>query len=383
MFNIKRYLNKDMNTEIEDTILNDTKQMNKLYEKIDSLEMIITNKDIEIKNIYDENELLKQKIIMLEEIINNKDNYKRKEFNVKIDDLPSDESELESDSENTINNLKIKENKEYKKVLNELKEIKSKYNDIKEDYVKIQNKNKEPIESNEQFLNLKSKYDEILYEKELKENNIEKKQDEINKLNDTINKLKDEKSKFDYSSSTQTKANKKYTDHVKEKQKNKSLPMLERYPIKIYNKISNNLNEVITFMTSENKIIIEFNSKIANKMEDTNIDKDKLLKDRKIWNDIFNSLVEIGEITNNSAEKTKLKYKILRCSELYEKYQENLSRFKIPLSYIEEISEKEWSKWLEEFDIVYKNVFRDKFPCSHIYKNGKSCSIIGCEKKHR
>jgi hypothetical protein len=104
---------------------------------------------------------------------------------------------------------------------------------------------------------------------------------------------------------------------------------------------------------------------------------------KPIWNSIFKHLVEINEIKDTNSGRTKLKHKIIRCSELYDKYGENLSRFKIPITHIEQISDKEWPDFLNAFNLLYKDIFKDKLPCEHKYKNGKQCDIIGCRKKHK
>lgn len=252
-------------------------------------------------------------------------------------------------------NINIENTKEYQNLLDENKKLKDK---------------QESSKSNSEN-NIEQKY--------INENNDLKKLEEEYKKQ--IEELKKElKNHMESSNESRKSRNNK----IKDNQKNKELPMLDRYPIKIYNSINNNnVNEVVKFMTSENKIMIEFNSNIANKMYDTNIEKDKLLKDRKIWNELFDVLVEIGEIKGSSQEKTKLKHKIIRCSELYELYGENLSRFKIPISYIEEITNKDWPKWKMEFDELYNNLFKGKKSCEHMYKNGKRCGIMGCRINHK
>ena len=86
MINIKkRFGIIDMTKEFEETILNNEKQMEELYEEVDKLNNIIKNKDIEIK-------LLNDKIEMLESIINK--NEIKKETITPSKNMPENEDNI-------------------------------------------------------------------------------------------------------------------------------------------------------------------------------------------------------------------------------------------------------------------------------------------------
>jgi len=61
---------------------------------------------------------------------------------------------------------------------------------------------------------------------------------------------------------------------------------------------------------------------------------------------------------------------------------DNLKKFRIYISYISLLNEKEWKLFLEEFDKLYKETFKNIDPCQHKYKNNKVCGMFSCNKNH-
>ena len=320
----------NMNKVIEETILNDTKQMDELYEEIEDLKKIINNKDIIIKNINDENKILKDKIEILESLINK--NSAKEEIKTETLNKGNNKKDILTPPKTPDNNT-FKPKPVYKLFEEENKET---FYDTKED---ITNKNEDNIEKDNN-LNTKNK---------------DKKEDKINSDDNT----------------------KKYTLRAKNKFEDKTLPILERCNVIAYNynidnhKKKNNI-ELLDFIGSEHKVMIKFNSIISEKIN-TN--------DKEIWNDIFKFKIENGEL--HSYNKYYYKWKILRCKELYDKYGESLGKFRIYVNYFGKITPIEWNQYLIDFDKLYKDTIKEEDICKHKYKNEKLCNRVCCNINHK
>jgi hypothetical protein len=161
----------------------------------------------------------------------------------------------------------------------------------------------------------------------------------------------------------------------------KSLHILERCNVIAY-KYNLNLNnvkdkkdlEILEFIGSEHKVLVRFNSNIAERLDK---------KDKKIWEEIFKFKIDNSELSNSPSTKSNFKYKILRCKELYDKYGENLSRFQIYVNYIGKLTQKEWDEYLIEFDKLYNDKINVTNLCQYKYKDDKICNRFNCTIKHR
>lgn len=219
-------------------------------------------------------------------------------------------------------------------------------------------------------------------ENELKNNNIK---NEMDRLKNTI---KITEKTLPSPSASSEKTSDKIPDKIPEpsishdakknnKFFNKSLPILERCNILAYDYNydlhNDKTNEILQFLSSEHKVATKFNSIVA----------DKIGKDDNIWKDIYNFKIKNKELKDSNSSKSNYKFKILRCKYLYNKYGENLNKFKIYSTYIGRLTYKEWDHFLIEFDKLYNDTFKDMEKCQHEYKDGKICGIYNCNIKHK
>lgn len=333
---------KTTTKEMEETILSDTKQMKGLYERIEELENIIGNKDIEIKNLNEDIILLQNKNKILNDIIEKNTNKSIKNLESEVNDLYVNNSSEVLIDKNVCNKF-------------------TKYYSFEE----ICNIPLPPITDDEEILlNVEKNIEsvKVLYENQ---NNLDvflnnyglKNQDDL------IEVLERSKNNNVPMNDTGKKTS---------KNRDKTLSILERYPVKIYKIKHIKNNEILSFMASENKVLIRFQSMIAEKINDDTI-----------WEDIYNFKIEYGELKNTRSEKKRFKYKITRCKILYDKYSENLSNFQIYLSHISDMSENDWKMWLLDFDKLYNDVYKNDVICKHKYKDDKICGKIDCKVKHK
>lgn len=310
MINIKkRFGIIDMKKEFEETILNNEKQMEELYEEVDKLNNIIKNKDIEIK-------LLNDKIEMLESIINK--NEIKKETITPSKNIPENE-----------NNIAEKEiNKNSYNVYTQLPTPSISIN--KKDNINNYNKRPKKVTLNDCLYNYYKNND----------NNEECKSTPI------INKPK--------------------------RHRDKSLPAIERYPVKIYEKTN---SELLQFVSEENKFKINYQYKISEKIN-------KKIEEITI-DEIIDYKIKCEGLKDNKDQRKRLKYKIERCKTLYEKYDEKLGRFKISLNYLSEMPEKSWNSWLLSFDKIVNDLYKQSIICEYKYKNNKFCGKYDCKIKHK
>ncbi len=279
------------------------------------------------------------------------------------------------------------------------------------------NSNKINIYENPEFVKLKEERDKLLNNEQLVYDNISKDKDEeykekINGLEDAIynirynnkelidnlnkknNALKEQleimkkqhseeleklnKKEDLLPTPTNSNENKNRLEKSKNKFDNKKLNILERCNVKVYNydnlECNNEELTILDYISSENKILIRFYSSITEKFDKN---------DETIWKKIYKFKVNNGEIVDYPDNKKRFKYKYLRCKELYNKYGENLKRFNMSIYYLGRLNKDEWKVFLEEFDKLYNNTFKNMESCQYNYKNGKICGIDNCNIKHR
>jgi hypothetical protein len=155
------------------------------------------------------------------------------------------------------------------------------------------------------------------------------------------------------------------------KSRNSSFTAIERYPVKIYEKTD---SEILQFVSEENKIQIHYQYKISEKLN-------KNIEDIKI-KDIIDFKIKYEGLNDNKDQRKKLRYKIERSKYLYEEFGEKLSRFKISLNYLADMSEKTWKEWLISFEDIVYDLYKDSNKCKYIYKNNKKCNKYDCKIRH-
>jgi hypothetical protein len=146
-------------------------------------------------------------------------------------------------------------------------------------------------------------------------------------------------------------------------------------PVKIYKKSNSPKSEILDLLASKNKVLIRYNSTIAEKVDDS---------DETTWTLLFNYLVENGDI-NNGDHKSKSFWikQMKRCKILYDLYGENLKRFGIHISHMGRLSKDNWNIFLFEFDKLYKLTYKDSIKCLFIYKCDKICNKYDCKINHK
>lgn len=390
-----------MTKEIEETVQSTGKQMEELYDEIENLKDIISKKNITIKNLEDEIKLLKDQNEIYKSLIN-KNNYNCITCNGYLDLMNKEKGINECDtcllkvnkktSGTTIidfnkgnkdfvsipidEDIKEKENLKLKKELEELKKEKK---EIQSEYIKIQNEKAKPfdIESDVKYQKLKEQLDELLYEKENKQDNNEEKDELIKKLqNDlknkeemNINKIKEDLRKEIEDEIKQNNIQTQTSVVVtrNQKMKNKDLHILDRYPVKKLDSIN---NEILKFVASENAFIIKFQYDICRRVDKS--------VDEISFDDIFDFKVSCGDLSDTSQERNRFKNKLRRCKYLYTIYEDKLCNFKISLYYLGEMSETNWKLWINEFHKLVLDIYPDfKIDenktkiCQYVFKSGK------------
>lgn len=382
--------NYNMTREFEETVLSDANQMLILYDKIDELkkvilekESIIKEKDLKIKNLMDENEAIKLKVITFEKL-----------FESKKEDDP-----IETD--------------EYKKLQDEIKLIKDQHKQLLQDNKELQEDYRNIQKTQIDHKDLDEKYKQLLYEKQsnndIKEELEQKvkdlqekvdKQSNITEIPDNIKNIFIDQVKHDLKKEFDEKLNdkQKIIDELNKKimkenklSKNDKPPtsgvpikMLDKFPVKVYNINSNtNNNELLEFISTECCMNIHFNSIIGSKMEKinkTHLD-DKLME--PLWEDIWKFKVENGEIKDTDSNKKRTKNRIKRGRHLFSLYGDNLCKFKIPMSYLGDMTKKEWDLWCSEFADLFEDTFKGATLCDYVYSNKMPCITYNCKKKHK
>jgi hypothetical protein len=180
------------------------------------------------------------------------------------------------------------------------------------------------------------------------------------------------------SPSSSSESNKNLQSLQKNNFWNKNLSVLERCKVISYTYdktlYSNDKElQILEYVSSIHKFIIKFNSDIANRFDEN---------DNKMWEKIYNFKVFNGDIQDKPYNKKRVKYEYIRCNELYRIYGNNLTNFRIYTNYLGMLNKEEWSKYLEEFDILYKNCLKNKNLCTFILKKGnrkgQECGKLKC-----
>lgn len=332
---------KDMTKEIEDTINNDENQMKKLYDRIEELE--------------EENRLLKQQNEMYLKIIE------------KNNIIINDKEENIKNNEYRFNRSKIIDMEKIKKAFDKI-DIKEEKEE--EDTYKI---NKE--ENNEFLLPTPSKSSEtesshsvMTDEIGLKLNNINKQRYKKIMLLSFIyknrNKVKNILNK--------NKQNKKPKVRV---ERDRSLPIMKRFKVKVYEDIDLRDSEILQFVSSEDCFMIEYQYKIAEKVN-KNIENISI-------DDIIDFKIKYEGFRNISSRRTEIRHLITRSKYLFEKYGKKLSKFKISLNHLKIMNDEEWNEWKIEFDKLYNEICKNNMECKHVYRNNKKCGKINCKINHK
>lgn len=146
-------------------------------------------------------------------------------------------------------------------------------------------------------------------------------------------------------------------------------------PVKIYKKCNSPKSEILDLLASKNKVLIRYNSTIAEKVDDD---------DETTWTLLFNYLVDNGDI-NKGDNKSKSFWvkQMKRCKILYDLYGENLKRFGIHISHMGRLNKDNWNTFLIEFDKLYKITYKDSIKCLFIYRCGKMCNKYDCKINHK
>lgn len=326
MYKLKRFgtiYSTDMTKEIEETINNDEIQMKKLYERIEYLEDELNKKNTKIKILEEENEAYKLQIVTYKKLFNDEKNY--------INNIDITKEDKKDDGSKPLNFNKMKE------ALKRKDELESK------------NKIIPKVEPTYQ-----------IFEEEYNTNNFIPTPSISS--DDGSGKIKKKKCHD---------TNIPISKPIR-KQRNKKLPAIERYPVTIYDKTN---SEILNFVSEENKFLIKFQYKIAEKL-------DKKIEEINI-KDIIDFKIKCEGLNDNKDQRKRLKFKIERCKVLYEKYGEKLSRVKISLNYLSEMPEKIWFEWLQSLDNIINNLYIDSIKCDYKYKNNKICGRYDCKIKHR
>lgn len=413
MINIKKrfgIINMTVPNEVEETVISFENQLEYLSDENDKLKTLIKEKDIIIKNLKEENSLLKQQNDVYKELIDkNENNIKEKHIQIN-NNLPKPvpaSKIIDSDYE------KIKLEKELDKIKKENERLIIEIKDIKQDYIKIQNDKKdindnEAIYKNPEFIKIK------LEKEQLEEQNT-KKFDELNETIDSLrtqinsipseDKIK-EKVKLDFEKEIETKYKNMYEEKLnKEKNKksrkreysseslsdnenpnieklDKSSELLKRYPIIVYKDI--NGNEVKNMVASECSFLVKYQYEVSTKTNK---------KDEISINEVVDYIIKQEKLSHQ--EKNRLLNKYERCEYLHNVYDDKLNIFKFELNHISVMTKEEWKIWLEELHKLIKQEYPDEVSenvifneCDYVYTKGKNkgekCNKIECRtKSHR
>lgn len=374
MYNIKRIgtiYSKGMTKEIEETILNDGKQMNTLYENIDNYKKLLSEKDDEINLLKEQNKIYKEIIeknnIKINSQLKTNSNFSSecKMVNSEYKNIKEINTKIYMNEVDKLNNkIPIEETDEYQKLKLKLIDMSTKYNNL------LDNFNNFSIKENfsEKEDNIKEKLKKVILEDFKQEMND--KDILLNNLQEEINSLKSEKQT---KSSTLKSCKSPDTRDISEIEK------ITRCPISIYKECDTELKR---FIAAENAFRIKYQYDIEERYFKNidNISIDEILE------------FKINQENISYQDKSRLKYKIKRCHFLHETYNDKLNFIHFPLSNIERMSGSNWKKWLLRLDELILQV--DKLypeidqgvPCEYIWKRGenkdKKCGIIKC-KKHK
>lgn len=348
MNRLKRFgtiYNNNMNKVIEETILNDTKQMEELYDEIEDLKKKLNKKDIEIKILKEKNEAQEIQINTLKSIISNdKVNF-------------SDSSEIINGSKHvSINIDELKNKYDIEQINNTNIPTPSISKDKSIDYERVyKNKRIFKIAINKLILINRIR------------NFLEKKQEEIDHKITKENKDENRKG-------LENSEPKKYQKH-----RDIKLSILDRFGTKPFNDNDLKNSEILQFVGEEDCFNIEYKYLVANKL---NKNEENITID-----DVVDFKIKYDGVRNTKTRRKEYRSIIKRCKYLFEKYNKNLGKFKISIYYLGIMSEDLWNEWKDAFDNLYKEVFKNSIECSatiqYGHNKGNKCSRFNCKIKHK
>lgn len=157
------------------------------------------------------------------------------------------------------------------------------------------------------------------------------------------------------------------------KRDNKTLFILDRFPITIYKDINN--NEVYKLIAAESALKVKYRHEIA--------EKSKKDKDSINTKEIIDYIINHSDKKINKKEITRLRRKFQRCYDLYDLYGEKLNTLHFSIYNIGYMQPNDWDLWLKELDNIIKKLPKN---CNYIYrkgdKKGEVCGIYDC-KDHK
>lgn len=373
-------INMTVPKEVEETIINDGKQIKELYDIIEDLKtelskkyIIIKEKDIEIKLLKEKNEAYEVQINTFKSLINDKnilDSGNIVQKDTIYDSKPSllnlnKAKEILKNSDLKLNEEEIKNDVPDNNKVNNIDFIKSDFK-FKFNYPANSKSNIDTQIPTPSISNDSSNTDDgriISYYK-----------NKYIKL--TKNKEKELNNKSDESVYTENIDNNNKIPIKKIRpERNRDLPILDRFKVKIIKNEDLKDSEILQFVGSEDCFLIEYQYKIAEKLN-KNVENITL-------DDVIDFKIKYEGMRNLSSRRTEIKHLITRSKYLFEKYGKKLSRFKISLYHLKIMSEDEWNEWINEFDKVLNEVINKEKTCTHAYKNNKICGKLNCKIKHK
>lgn len=154
----------------------------------------------------------------------------------------------------------------------------------------------------------------------------------------------------------------------------KTLPILDRYPITVYDDIGN--SSIKQLIAKETELIICYKNDIADKIK-KNIDNITI-------NDVVDYIAKHDKLSYQ--KKGKIKYLFERCEYLYKQYGQfnKLNKFKFNIGSLPHMNKNEWKEWVSELDKLVKIHYSDENICQHIMANnskrpGEICGKINCK----
>lgn len=366
-----------VSNEVEETVLSFEKQLEFLSDENDKLK-------IKVKNLEEEIYLLKEQNAIYKKIIN------QNNLSINIEKVNgSDNPNLDKNLENNTNNIKNKDkvikiggsdypnHNKNENIINKIN-INNYKNEIENIGHDFNYKDENKININTSFLTPSNSNDKI------KDNNFLIRPKKVT-IGDCLyvyyeNNFNKQSSKNENNPSSvvtddkQVSENKTVSKKIRP-ERDKNLPILDRFKVKVFKDEDLKDSEVLQFVGSEDCFLIEYQYKIANKIH-------KKVDDITI-DDVINFKIKYEGLRNTYTRRTELRRLITRCRDLFEKYGKRLCKFKITLYHLKIMSDDEWEEWVTEFDKLFNKINIDKNICKHQYKNGNICGKISCKIKHK
>lgn len=364
---------KDMTKEIEKTIASDENQFKKLYNRIEELEEDLNKKNIKIKLLEDEIEAYKLQIETLKSLYEKNDKSNNNENGIEVDYskiqkmMQEDDIKKDTNIEDKSNGPKLLNFNKMKEALNREKNV----NILSSNHIECKPHVNIPTPSTS-FNNLSKEENKIKFRVTVNKLIL------IIRIKNILNNKRKKQKHFseNVSCSAETEQVRISNTHKKVRpERNKELPILERYKVKVYNNEDLKNSELLQFVGSEDCFLIEYQYKISEKIK-KNIENISI-------DDVIDFKIKYEGYRNTRTRRTELRHLITRSKILFEKYGKKLCRFKVSLSHIRIMSDEDWEEWLIEFDELFNSVLNSEKICDYKYKNGKQCGKMNCKIKHR